>query len=100
VFDLGSGPHNLARWNPHGRFLAIAGFGNLPGDVVFYDRKADGKCKRMGAARRGSPSAPRTRVVSPRVAGACGLLARELLFEKNKKNVAPLAPRMRVARRL
>jgi translation initiation factor 2A len=31
VFDLGSGPYNVARWNPFGRFLAIAGFGNLPG---------------------------------------------------------------------
>lgn len=39
------------RWNPHGRFFAIAGFGNLPGDVVFYDRKSDGKCKSMGATR-------------------------------------------------
>jgi translation initiation factor 2A len=31
VYDLGSGPFNMARWNPFGRFLAIAGFGNLPG---------------------------------------------------------------------
>jgi hypothetical protein len=31
VYDLGSGPYNIARWNPFGRFLAIAGFGNLPG---------------------------------------------------------------------
>ena len=36
-----------------GRFLAIAGFGNLPGDVVFYDKKPDGKCKQMGAMRCG-----------------------------------------------
>lgn len=34
-----------------GRFLAIAGFGNLPGDVALYDRKADGKFKPMGSAR-------------------------------------------------
>ena len=36
-----------------GRFLAIAGFGNLPGDVVFFDKKPDGKCKQMGATRCG-----------------------------------------------
>ena len=34
-----------------GRFLALAGFGNLPGDVVFFDRKSDGRCKQMGAVR-------------------------------------------------
>ena len=34
-----------------GRFLALAGFGNLPGDVVFFDKKADGKCKQMAAMR-------------------------------------------------
>ena len=36
-----------------GRFLAIAGFGNLPGDVALYDRKPDGKFKPMGSARCG-----------------------------------------------
>lgn len=35
VYDLGSGPYNIARWNPFGRFLAIAGFGNLPGEVTW-----------------------------------------------------------------
>lgn len=51
LYDLGSGPYNLARWNPQGRFLALAGFGNLPGDVAFFDRKADGKCKPLGTIR-------------------------------------------------
>ena len=47
----GSGPYSTARWNPFGRFFALAGFGNLPGDLVFYDKKLDGKCKQMGATR-------------------------------------------------
>lgn len=51
VYDLGAGPHALARWSPHGRFLALAGFGNLAGDVAIFDRKADGKLKPCGAAR-------------------------------------------------
>ena len=51
IYDLGSGPHNMARWSPHGRFVAIAGFGNLPGDLVFYEKKADGKCKKIAATR-------------------------------------------------
>lgn len=34
VFDLGSGPYSTARWNPFGRFLAVAGFGNLPGRLL------------------------------------------------------------------
>ena len=33
------------------RFFAVCGFGNLPGDVVFYDKKVDGKCKIMGSTR-------------------------------------------------
>ncbi|GLC40839.1 hypothetical protein PLESTM_001117500 [Pleodorina starrii] len=51
VYDLGSGPYNMARWNPFGRFFVIAGFGNLPGDIVFYDKKTSGTCKQMGAVR-------------------------------------------------
>ncbi|KAK9828927.1 hypothetical protein WJX72_002838 [[Myrmecia] bisecta] len=51
MYDLGSGPHSTVRWNPQGRFLAVAGFGNLPGDIVFFDKKADGKCKQMGSNR-------------------------------------------------
>lgn len=50
-FDLGSGPYSLARWNPFGRFLVLAGFGNLPGDLAFFDKKADGKCRPMGTSR-------------------------------------------------
>lgn len=37
VLDLGSGPYNTVRWNPKGRFLCLAGFGNLPGDMAFWD---------------------------------------------------------------
>ncbi|PRW44612.1 eukaryotic translation initiation factor eIF2A family [Chlorella sorokiniana] len=50
-FDLGSGPYSTVRWNPFGRFLVLAGIGNLPGDLAFYDKKADGKCKPMGQTR-------------------------------------------------
>ena len=50
-FDLGSGPYSLVRWSPFGRFFALAGFGNLPGDMTFYDKKADAKCKVMGTTR-------------------------------------------------
>ncbi|EFJ45878.1 eukaryotic translation initiation factor [Volvox carteri f. nagariensis] len=57
VYDLGSGPYNLVRWNPFGRFFAIAGFGNLPGDIVFYDKKTSGTCKQMGAVRSPAVSA-------------------------------------------
>jgi translation initiation factor 2A len=45
LFELPGGPFNTARWNPFGRFLALGGFGNLPGDVLVLDRKADGKLK-------------------------------------------------------
>ena len=31
TYELGAGPHNTIRWNPFGRFIMLAGFGNLPG---------------------------------------------------------------------
>ncbi|GAB2225464.1 hypothetical protein Droror1_Dr00006256 [Drosera rotundifolia] len=37
LLELGSGPYNTIRWNPKGRFLCLAGFGNLPGEMVFWD---------------------------------------------------------------
>ncbi|PPR87395.1 hypothetical protein GOBAR_AA33298 [Gossypium barbadense] len=37
VHELGSGPYNTVRWNPKGKLLCLAGFGNLPGDVAFWD---------------------------------------------------------------
>ncbi len=48
----GSGPFSTARWNPFGRFLVLAGIGNLPGDLHFFDKKADGKCRPMGTPTR------------------------------------------------
>eukprot|EP00163_Fabomonas_tropica_P002032 TRINITY_DN1151_c0_g1_i2.p1 TRINITY_DN1151_c0_g1~~TRINITY_DN1151_c0_g1_i2.p1 ORF type:complete len:609 (+),score=190.58 TRINITY_DN1151_c0_g1_i2:84-1910(+) len=48
VFDFGSGPRNTVIWSPHGRFLAIAGFGNLAGEMDFWDRN---KLKIMGRAQ-------------------------------------------------
>ena len=50
-YQLGAGPHNTVRWNPFGRFVCLAGFGNLPGDIKFFDRKADGKYKLVGSTR-------------------------------------------------
>ncbi|KOM31841.1 hypothetical protein LR48_Vigan01g139700 [Vigna angularis] len=37
LLELGTGPYNTIRWNPKGKFLCLAGFGNLPGDMVFWD---------------------------------------------------------------
>ncbi|KAJ7525827.1 hypothetical protein O6H91_17G068800 [Diphasiastrum complanatum] len=38
LFEFGTGSYNTVRWNPHGRFVCLAGFGNLPGDMAFWDR--------------------------------------------------------------
>jgi translation initiation factor 2A len=56
VYDVVAGPYNTARWSPSGRFLAVCGFGNLPGDVLFFNRlgaPGSGKItlKRMGSTR-------------------------------------------------
>lgn len=46
VFEFGSSPRNTISWSPHGRFICIAGFGNLRGDMCFWDRF---KLKKMGS---------------------------------------------------
>ncbi|KAJ1460207.1 eukaryotic translation initiation factor eIF2A-domain-containing protein [Pelagophyceae sp. CCMP2097] len=45
IFAFGAGHRNICAWSPHGRFLAICGFGNLAGDVDFWDRH---KKKKLG----------------------------------------------------
>ncbi|CAD5117454.1 DgyrCDS6221 [Dimorphilus gyrociliatus] len=37
IFDFGTGARNCAYYNPFGNILAICGFGNLKGDVEFWD---------------------------------------------------------------
>ncbi|KAJ4790486.1 Eukaryotic translation initiation factor eIF2A family protein [Rhynchospora pubera] len=37
LVELGEGPYNTIRWNPKGRLLCLAGFGNLPGNMAFWD---------------------------------------------------------------
>ncbi|KAJ1769662.1 hypothetical protein IW140_005046 [Coemansia sp. RSA 1813] len=39
TFDFGVAPRNFVRFNPHGRVVALAGFGNLSGQVDMWDRK-------------------------------------------------------------
>ena len=37
LFSFGSGAFNTARISPQGRFLMLGGFGNMAGDVIFWD---------------------------------------------------------------
>jgi translation initiation factor 2A len=37
VYQFGAAHRNTIAWSPHGRFLALAGFGNLAGEVDFFD---------------------------------------------------------------
>ena len=39
IFDFGSNHRNTAKFNPQGRLLCLAGFGNLAGDMDFWDCK-------------------------------------------------------------
>ncbi|KZP12880.1 translation initiation factor eIF-2A [Athelia psychrophila] len=39
LHDFGSAPHNFISFNPHGRLLILAGFGNLAGKMDIIDRK-------------------------------------------------------------
>ncbi len=46
IFEFGSAHRNTISWSPHGRFLCIAGFGNLAGEMDFYDMK---KMRKIGS---------------------------------------------------
>jgi translation initiation factor 2A len=37
LFQFGAAHRNVVSWAPHGRFLCLAGFGNLAGEMDFYD---------------------------------------------------------------
>jgi len=38
TYNFGAAHRNTVSWAPRGRFLALCGFGNLAGDVSFWDR--------------------------------------------------------------
>ncbi|CAK9007841.1 Eukaryotic translation initiation factor 2A (eIF-2A), partial [Durusdinium trenchii] len=48
--SLGNSKRNTLKWNPFGRFAAVAGFGTLPGDLDFYDRSKDETVASLRAA--------------------------------------------------
>ena len=50
LFEFGSAPRNTISWSPHGRFVAVAGFGNLQGEMDFYDMDPK-KMKKIGSNR-------------------------------------------------
>lgn len=39
IHDFGTAPQNFVAFNPQGRLIALAGFGNLSGQVNIYDRR-------------------------------------------------------------
>ncbi|EDR11071.1 uncharacterized protein LACBIDRAFT_233034, partial [Laccaria bicolor S238N-H82] len=39
LYDFGASPHNFISFNPQGRLLALAGFGNLAGKIDIFDRR-------------------------------------------------------------
>lgn len=41
VSTYGESRRNTLSWNPFGRFVAVGGFGTLPGDIDFFDRSCE-----------------------------------------------------------
>ncbi|KAJ7184591.1 eukaryotic translation initiation factor eIF2A-domain-containing protein [Mycena filopes] len=39
IYDFGASPHNFISFNPQGRLVALAGFGNLAGKMDIFDRR-------------------------------------------------------------
>lgn len=48
IFDFGQAHRNTIRYSPHGRFVCLGGFGNLSGDMDFWDMNKKAK---MGSVR-------------------------------------------------
>lgn len=46
IYQFGAAHRNTISWSPHGRFLTISGFGNLAGEMDFYDLV---RMKKMGS---------------------------------------------------
>lgn len=40
LHDFGASPHNFISFNPQGRLVALAGFGNLAGKIDIFDRRS------------------------------------------------------------
>ena len=38
LYNFDIAPRNTVHWSPHSRFFSLCGFGNLPGNVLNYDR--------------------------------------------------------------
>ncbi|KAJ7765703.1 eukaryotic translation initiation factor eIF2A-domain-containing protein, partial [Mycena metata] len=43
IYDFGASPHNFISFNPQGRLIALAGFGNLAGKMDIIDRRTFAK---------------------------------------------------------
>ncbi|KAJ7700725.1 eukaryotic translation initiation factor eIF2A-domain-containing protein [Mycena rosella] len=43
IYDFGASPHNFISFNPQGRLIALAGFGNLAGKMDIFDRRTFSK---------------------------------------------------------
>jgi translation initiation factor 2A len=48
---LMTGPYNTVRFSPNGRFILLAGFGQLPGDIQLFDRQGPSECVKMGGTK-------------------------------------------------
>jgi len=49
LHDFGSSPHNFISFNPQGRLIALAGFGNLAGKIDIIDRRSMNKITTISA---------------------------------------------------
>ncbi|TRM57853.1 eukaryotic translation initiation factor eIF2A-domain-containing protein [Schizophyllum amplum] len=49
LHDFGTAPHNYISFNPQGRLMALAGFGNLAGKITIVDRRTLNKVTTIDA---------------------------------------------------
>ena len=54
IYQFGSAPRNFVRYSPGGRIICLAGFGNLSGEMEFWDRKTCMKVSTVQASNSSS----------------------------------------------
>ena len=50
LFDFGTGPRNMALYNPQGNIILLGGFGNLRGNIEAWDIKGKKRAAQFEAS--------------------------------------------------
>ena len=79
LFEFGTGPKNTVAWAPNSRFIALCGFGNLAGDIQFWDRWKVCRVRARDVPTVSTIVRPRLFVCNCRPASSCVRVAVDII---------------------